>query len=126
LEEAIRKDASTFVEDYVDGILRKQVVEKLNNHIQKGDEVYLLSSNFGFVLRLMQRMWGLSGVIATEVEIDSGRFTGRILGRSCEGKEKLARAVNCLGEDSVRASTAYGDSRGDYELLNFVKNANWV
>lgn len=125
-EEVIEKAAWTFVQDYVREILRKPVVERLLNHVQKGDEVYLVSSNFGFVLRGLRGKWALSGVVATEAEVDGGRFTGRIAGRSCEGKAKLARVVSCFGEPRVRAATAYGDSRGDHELLSFVKNANWV
>lgn len=125
-EEATATAARIFVQDYVQGILRKPVVERLLNHVQKGDEVYLVSSNFGFVLRALRGKWPLNGVVATEAEVDGGRFTGRIAGRSCEGKAKLARVVSRFGEPRVREATAYGDSRGDRELLGFVKNANWV
>lgn len=126
LEESIAKTVEDFMRDYVERSLKGPIVEALLCHVRNGDEVYLVSSNFSFLLCHLQTMWALSGIVATEAECTDGRYTGRIAGRSCDGREKLVRTVGLFGEEKVRAATAYGDSVGDRELLTFVKCSNWV
>jgi phosphatidylglycerophosphatase C len=125
-EKDIDDLARMFTVRYLEGILNRPVVETLRSHQQKGDEVYLVSSNFTFLLRPLQQTWNSSGVIATDLEIKSGRFTGRIIGRSCHGPEKLSRVLAVFGSKRVKEATAYGDSRSDRHLLAFVKTAVWV
>jgi len=125
-ENEIEGLSRVFADRYLDGILNRPVVEALREHQQKGDEVYLVSSNFAFLLRPLQQSWALSGVIATDPEISAGRLTGRISGRACDGREKLSRVFALFGRECVREATAYGDSRGDRHLLAAVKRAVWV
>jgi phosphatidylglycerophosphatase C len=115
-----------FTDEYVQHVINQSVLEILQKHRRQGDDVYLVSSNFSFVLQPLQKMWSTSGVLATEAEVEGGRFTGRLLGRSCDAQEKLDRVLQCFDRDSVREATAYGDSRGDRQLLAFVRNAVWV
>jgi phosphoserine phosphatase len=65
-------------------------------------------------------------LIATNTEVDEGRFTGRISGRACDGSEKLGRVVAQFGERAVKDATAYGNGTGDRQLLAYVKKAVWV
>lgn len=125
-EKEIESLSRVFADRYLDGILNTPVVEALRNHQQEGDEVYLVSSNFAFLLRPLQLDWALSGVIATDPEIAAGRLTGRISGQACDGREKLSRVLALFGREHVREATAYGDSRGDRHLLAAVKRAVWV
>ena len=64
-------------------------------------------------------------VLGTQIEIADGRLTGRFLTKNCYGQEK----VNCIlalypnrGEYTL---IAYGDSRGDKELLAFADEAHF-
>ena len=125
-EKEIEDLSRIFADRYLKGILNWPVVEALRNHQQRGDEVYLVSSNFTFLLRPLQQTWTSSGVIATDPEIKAGRFTGRISGRACDGPEKLSRVLARFGRERVREATAYGDSRSDRHLLSYVKKAVWV
>jgi phosphatidylglycerophosphatase C len=125
-EKEIEDFAKIFAVRYLEGILNRPVVEALLTHQQRGDEVYLVSSNFTFLLRPLQQMWNSRGVIATDLEIKAGRFTGKISGRTCDGPEKLSRVLALFGREHVREATAYGDSRSDRHLLAFVKTAVWV
>ena len=125
-EKEIDDFSRMFTARYLEGILNRPVVEALRSHQQKGDEVYLVSSNFTFLLRPLQLTWNSSGVIATDLEVRAGRFTGRINGRTCHGPEKLSRVLAVFDSERVRQATAYGDSRSDRHLLSFVKTAVWV
>jgi phosphatidylglycerophosphatase C len=115
-----------FVDENIQNVVNRPVLDKLQGHRQQGDEVYLVSSNFGFVLRPLRKAWNISGLIATEAEVKSGRYTGKLVGRVCDGQEKLNRVLERFGHDPVREATAYGDSRGDYQLLAFVSNPVWI
>jgi phosphatidylglycerophosphatase C len=115
-----------FADQYVQGILNEPIVRRLREHCCAGDEVYIVTSNFGFVLRALAQQLPADGVIATEPDVESGRYTGRLRGSACDGAEKLSRVVLQFGQERVRAAAAYGDSRGDRPLLEFVKTAVWV
>lgn len=59
-------------------------------------------------------------VIGTEVEISSGRLTGRFKTHNCYGPEKVRRIEQLLPNRKDYRLTAFGDSRGDSELLAFA------
>jgi HAD superfamily hydrolase (TIGR01490 family) len=115
-----------FARHYVAKSLNGSVAEAMRAHQMNGDDVYLVSSNFAVLLRPLQRAWSLSGVIATDPEVRSGRFTGRLCGQACDGPEKLSRVVARFGRERVREATAYGDRRSDRYLLSVVSRAVWV
>jgi HAD superfamily phosphoserine phosphatase-like hydrolase len=98
----------------------------MHAHQDAGDDVFILSSNFSFALKPWRQRWNATGVIATEAEVIGGRFTGRLVGRACDGREKLARALTRFGPEPLRRATAYGDSRSDRHVMRFVERAIWV
>jgi phosphoserine phosphatase len=51
------------------------------------------------------------------MEIEDGRITGRLSGRNCYGPEKVERLEEVLGKLDNYLVYAYGDSKGDRELL---------
>ena len=66
---------------------------------------------------------GFDAVIATRLETDGvGRVTGRYDGGNCYGAEKARRLRALLGEAAVELY-AYGDSRGDREMLAMADHA---
>jgi phosphatidylglycerophosphatase C len=107
-------------------ILRESVVHRLRSHRHRGDEIYIVSSNFVFALRPWEQQLRIAGVVATEPEVIDGRYTGELTGAACSGSEKLRRVVARFGSERVREAVAYGDSRDDHDLLAYVKTAVWV
>jgi len=102
------------------GKLDTEMVGLLERMREAGANVFLVSSSLDCFLRPFGPAWGLRGIIATRTEVIDGRFTGRLIGRTCNGPEKVARVIEEVGEREARESVAYGDSRGDEDLLNFV------
>jgi phosphatidylglycerophosphatase C len=125
-QEDIETLARSFANRYVAGRLNPAVVQKLNEHRKRGDEVYIVSSNFRFLLEAMMEHLRTNGVIATELEILDGRYTGNLLGRACSGSEKLSRVLTRFGRERVEEAVAYGDSADDRCLLQYVKTGVWV
>ena len=64
-------------------------------------------------------------VIGTQVEVINGRLTGRFLTKNCYGQEKVNRLLAFLPDRHTYKLIAYGDSRGDQELLAFADEAHF-
>jgi len=125
-ETFIRKQTDEFHASQLEPVLNHSVVRSLLDHVDQGDQVYLVSSNFDFFLEPLLCRWRLKGIFATQAEVRYGYFTGRIVGRACDGEEKLDRVRSHFDERSIREAVAYGDSRGDAALLASVGTAHWI
>jgi HAD superfamily hydrolase (TIGR01490 family) len=55
--------------------------------------------------------------LATRLEIVDDKITGRIYGSNCRGEEKVRRIRAVYELESFQRIVAYGDSRGDREML---------
>jgi HAD superfamily phosphoserine phosphatase-like hydrolase len=67
---------------------------------------------------------GFDDVIATCLALDGdGRVTGHYAGENCYGAEKERRLRALLGAREDFEIYAYGDSRGDRELLTLADHA---
>ena len=59
--------------------------------------------------------------MATELATDNGRITGEIEGYNVWGKNKVRRIFDQFAPHSVKIIEAYGDTRGDREMLHAAK-----
>ena len=62
-------------------------------------------------------------VLGTQVEVENGRLTGRFLTKNCYGQEKVNRMLVLYPNRSEYKLIAFGDSRGDKEMLAFADEA---
>lgn len=69
---------------------------------------------------------GAITVLGTRVEFRDGRLTGRFLTPNCYGAEKVRRVLETLTEPRPHYHIiAFGDSRGDKELLNYADEPHY-
>ena len=111
-------------------LLRPQALETLNKAISEGAEVVIVSASidnwvqafFEGVRREGVRREGVRSiqVIGTQIEVEEGVLTGRFLTKNCYGQEKVNRIQALFPNRQDYHLTAYGDSRGDQELLAFA------
>ncbi len=126
----VEADAVVFAREVYDRRLRSDVVESLRRHVDAGDTVLLVSASFEVYLRPLAELLGAHDVLAVRLEVDGDRIlTGRLDGPNCRGPEKIVRLHDWLdrhagGRQAVHLS-AYGDSRGDRELLADADVARW-
>ena len=60
----------------------------------------------------------MGSTIGTKVEVDlDGKLTGRFLTKNCYGPEKVNRLLEIEPDRKNYFLYAYGDSRGDKEML---------
>ena len=65
-------------------------------------------------------------VLGTKLEVRDGKLTGRFLTPNCYGQEKVNRLKQVLNEPRQAYSIkAFGDSRGDKELLEYADQGHY-
>ena len=64
-------------------------------------------------------------VLGTQIEIADRKLTGFFLTKNCYGPEKVNRILDLYPDRCAYHLTAYGDSRGDKELLAFADESHY-
>ena len=64
-------------------------------------------------------------VLGTQIEIADRKLTGRFLTKNCYGPEKVNRILAQYPNRGKYSLIAFGDSRGDKELLAFADEAHY-
>lgn len=101
-------------------LLRPEGVKTLEQAQADGAEVLIVSASID---NWVQPFFPTVQVLGTQVEVSDGRLTGRFLSRNCYGQEKVDRILACYPDRESYHLTAYGDSRGDKQLLAFADEA---
>lgn len=98
----------------------RKMLEKLNDHLNHSDVVYVISASiFEWVQPWCEKI-GVSRVLATQIEVDAnGIISGRFATKNCYGKEKVRRLLEVEPARRSYILYAYGDSRGDKEMIAF-------
>lgn len=124
---ALQPVAEAYADEVVASGLRPDTPRRLEWHREQGHEVVIISASPDLYVAPLGRRLGADAVLATRLEIDAaGRLTGRFGGGgNCRGLQKVLRLREHLGEDSVTLF-AYGDSKGDRELLAMADTGVWV
>ena len=108
--------------DEIDKIIRKEALKKIAWHKQQGDEVVVVSASMECWLKNWCERQNIK-LIATRLEIENGKFTGKFKTKNCYGQEKVNRLKELYHIENYSHIYAYGDSRGDRELLTLADEA---
>lgn len=103
-------------------LLRQKAVELLRQATSEGAEVAVVSAS---VDNWVQPFVPMARVIGTRVEVEDGKLTGRFATPNCYGGEKVRRLIEVFPDRESCYLVAYGDSRGDRELLAFADEAHY-
>lgn len=106
-------------------LIRPEMVTRVREHRRHGHELVLISASPTLYLETWARSVGFNAVLATDLEFGDGRFLGRLASPNCWGPEKVRRLRQWLGGDQPQVLYAYGDSRGDREMLALADRA-WL
>ncbi|HTZ50797.1 MAG TPA: HAD family hydrolase [Spirochaetia bacterium] len=109
-----------------DGALRQDLfpdaVELLQRRRSEGRRVILATSSLDFIVKPLADFLRVDGMLATELEFESGTCTGRLKGVPMLGSGKKERVLSFLAAEGVRAEDCafYSDSIYDLPLLECV------
>jgi len=105
------------------------VVSQLRNHQASGAKVVIVSASLSIYVKFFAELLGVD-YRATTLEVTEGRFTGAIEGTNVRHHEKVTQLASWLAEMGVVRSdihlTAYGDSSGDSQMMDWADSAVWV
>lgn len=120
--------AERFAKTKLAEFLQPEIYARLEYHIEHGHTVILVSANLAIYLRYFVKNHHIHDVIATEIEFKDDLCTGKLATRNCYGRQKTLRIAEYLKEGNKTFSYiyAYGNSRGDYELLHYANEAYWI
>jgi len=118
-EQQFQKFAEEYSLKHIDTILRPKAMEKITWHKELGHKVIVVSASIECWIRPWCDQNGLD-LIATKIEVKDGLITGKFLTKNCYGIEKASRVKEAYNLDDYDYIYAYGDSRGDKELLGLA------
>jgi HAD superfamily hydrolase (TIGR01490 family) len=108
--------------------LRPEAIHRLEDHRRAGHRLVMISASPQQLLQPIADRLGLE-LIATETSdllLHSSHHPLRILSANCKGPEKVTRLEAFLGHPPATTRLhAYGDSRGDRELLQAADHPHW-
>uniref|UniRef100_A0AB33JB71 HAD-IB family hydrolase n=1 Tax=Prevotella sp. GTC17260 TaxID=3236796 RepID=A0AB33JB71_9BACT len=108
-------------------ILRASTLQILREALQEGADVYVVSASVdSWVAPFLAEENLEVTVLGTQIEVKDGRLTGLFSSRNCYGAEKVERLKAVLPAREGFHLTAYGDSRGDRELLAWADEGHLV
>jgi HAD superfamily hydrolase (TIGR01490 family) len=118
----IEKIGQEIYEEYVSPAIWQGTVEIAQEHLAKGEEVWLVTATPVDMANLMAKRLGFTGALGTKAETRDGTYTGKIIGNLLHGREK-AVAIKELSQSEgfdLKNCYAYSDSHHDIPLLEAV------
>ena len=103
------------------GLIRPEALEKLQIHQARQDRIVVISASLDLWLKPWCDEHGVE-LICTELAYMDGRFTGSFDKPNCNGQEKVARIRQYLNPEDYSPVFAYGNSRGDLDMLSLANH----
>jgi HAD superfamily hydrolase (TIGR01490 family) len=114
--EKFKRLGEDFGNQFRNVIIRPSMKERLLWHLEQGHKVYVISASIEEWVKPFFRTLGDVTVLATKVRPDLSGF----ISKNCYGQEKVNRLLEMEPERNTYILYAYGDSRGDKEMLAFA------
>ena len=114
--------ARDFVEQMVVPTVYPEAVETLRWHHKQGHVVAIVSGATKFVVRPVAEALGIKHYLYTRLEVESGRFTGRVIEPICFEEGKIYWLQQFIEEHGIDLAKSYfyTDSITDLPLLDLV------
>ncbi len=119
--------AAQFAADVIPSLIRPAAIERIEALLADPncgpESLYICSASIGPYLRFWASSYNIQHkhVMATELAINNDRITGELQGYNVWGENKVRRILDQFAPHSVTITEAYGDTRGDREMLHAAK-----
>jgi HAD superfamily hydrolase (TIGR01490 family) len=114
-----------FMRTKIEPMIRAKGMELVQRHLRDKHLCAIVTSTNAFITAPIAREFGVDHLIATELEVKDGRFTGKPSGTPCFRQGKVTRLAEWLADQgrtlaSFTAIWFYSDSQNDLPLLEHV------
>ncbi len=113
-----------FMDSHIEPIILAKGEALIRQHRDAGDRVVIITATNRFITAPIAQRLGVDTLLATECEMQDGRYTGRCTDVPCFQDGKVTRLERWLAENqqSLDDSYFYSDSRNDMPLLSRVSH----
>lgn len=109
-----------FMAEVIRPAMRPQGFAALARHREAGHELVVITATNAFVTAPIVQEFGVPSLIATQPQMQEGRYTGRLATEPCYQGAKLRLLHLWLAGRPVSESWGYSDSFNDVPLLEWV------
>lgn len=111
-----------FVEDVIEPIFYSDASRALAAHRAAGERLLVISASAHFLVSAIAERFGIDEVLAIDLELQHGFYSGRTQGVLTYREGKVTRLEAWLTEqgESLAGASFYSDSRNDLPLLQLV------
>ncbi|MBI5087491.1 MAG: HAD-IB family hydrolase [Actinobacteria bacterium] len=130
--ETVAAAGCAFANEIAERLLRDDTVQRLRWHQRMQHRTVVVSASLASYLVPLAARLGIDDVLCTDVATDhrtgGAVYLDRLLGPNCRAGEKAVRLRRWLQGEGIDDAEiwAYGDSRGDRELLAMAQHPVWV
>jgi phosphatidylglycerophosphatase C len=122
--ETFDRKCYEFSEKVLPALIRPKALVEIADHKRENSTVVVISASAENWVRPWCERNGL-GCLATRLEQRDGKLTGSISGFNCYGAEKERRIKECYQLSDYNEVFAYGDSKGDLEMLALAQKQHY-
>jgi len=121
-ERALAREANRWFRDMVVDTLYPEAVERVEWHKAQGHVVAIVSGATRFVVKPLAEHLGVKHILYTRLEVENGRFTGRVIEPICFEEGKIYWLQQFIDEQGIDLAKSwfYTDSITDLPLLELV------
>lgn len=113
-----------FMQQYVTAMILPKGRALLQKHREAGHRLLIITATNRFITAPIAAELGVTDLLATEPEMQDGRYTGRVAGTPCFQAGKITRLQEWLAASGESAHDCwfYSDSRNDIPLLEYARH----
>ena len=108
-----------FARNVVPTFLKKDARQTIDKYKDAHHRIVIVTASCSNWIKSWTDHMGLE-LISTELEVADGKVTGKMKGKNCYGPEKVSRIKARYNLDDYERIIAYGDSRGDQQMLELA------
>jgi HAD superfamily hydrolase (TIGR01490 family) len=120
--EVFKKHCEDFSRSILPKLIRPKAVEEIQKLKQNNTIIAVVSASPENWIEGWAKSLGLE-LIASRLEVNAGKLTGKMLGKNCHGDEKVNRIAEIYNLSDYSIVAAYGDSNGDKPMLQLARKA---
>lgn len=121
-EAELLAEAEELFDEAIRPVIYPEAVECIRDHQARGHEVCIVSGATRFVVEPLARHLGIEHMVYTRLEVERGRFTGRVVEPICFEEGKIYWLQQFIAEQGIDLALSwfYTDSVTDRPLLDLV------
>jgi phosphatidylglycerophosphatase C len=116
--DTLEKLGNEFI-NKIDKLVYTEAKNKINFHKESGDRVIVVSASCNIWIKPWCNKNQIE-LISTDLLFIDNKFSGKLNGKNCYGAEKVVRITQLLNLNEFKYIYAYGDSKGDKEMLSIA------